>query len=267
MFKDRPWNIVNSGLMVALHLAALAAFFMPFQKVYLLLFLGHYFWFGFGSSLYYHRCLTHRSFELAVPLHLFFLLGSLIGLGGDPIAWVAIHRYHHTHTDVPDDSHSPREGFWYAYLFWHMKMDMQQVEKWKSTTEDLKKFWFIRWAQGNGPTVVLHTSYALMIYYFFGAAGLLYGFYLPIALSYQFCWMLIASLCHLPNLGERRADTLDLSRNIWWLGPLSFGESFHNNHHEKPRRLRAGLSWYEMDMTAALIGFLEKIGLAKAVVR
>ncbi len=267
MFKDRPLNLVNTVLMLALHIAAIGAFFTPFQKSYLLLFLVHYLWFGFGSSLYYHRCLTHRSFELSTPLHLFFLLGALVGLGGDPIGWVAIHRYHHTHTDVEGDTHSPREGFWYAYLFWHMRMDMKQVEKWQAHTEDLQKFWFIRLAQGNLPTVLIHTSYALMIYFAFGVPALLYGFYLPLALSYQFCWMLIASLCHSPSLGERSAETPDQSRNIWWLGPFSFGESFHNNHHEKPRRMRAGLKWYEMDLTAGLVNFLKKIGLAKAVVR
>ncbi len=267
MFKNRPWNLVNSGLMIALHLAAFAAFFTPFQNSFLVLFFIHYLWFGLSSSLYYHRCLTHRSFELPVPLHMFFLIGGLVGLGGDPVTWVAIHRYHHTHTDIAEDSHSPRDGFWYSYLFWTMKMDMKQVAKWQTSTEDIKSFWFIRLAQGSLPSLLIHSIYALIVYFIFGWPSLLFGFYLPLALSYQFCWMLIASLCHLPSLGKRKANTPDQSQNIWWLGPLSFGESFHNNHHEKPRRLRLGFAWYEIDISAWLVGVLERLGLAKAVVR
>lgn len=267
MFKNRPWNLINSALMLGIHLAAFGAFFMPFHKRYFFLLLFHYLWFGYASSLYYHRCLTHRSFELTTPLHLFFLLGGLIGLGGDPVNWVAIHRYHHSHSDIPEDSHSPKDGFWYAYAAWQMKMDMSIVAKWKNLTEDLQKFWFIRLAQGNLPTFIAHTTYAFIIFQFFGVSGLLYGFYLPLALSYQFCWMLVASLCHLPQFGERKSETHDQSRNIWWLGPLSFGESFHNNHHKNPRRLRVGVQWFEMDLTARSVSILEKLGLAKSIVR
>ncbi len=267
MFKDRSWNFVNSGLMLGIHLAALSALFMPIQKFYFILFFVHYVWFGYSSSLYYHRCLTHRSFEISTPLHIFFLLGGLIGLGGDPISWVAIHRYHHAHADQDDDAHSPQKGFWYAYLLWQMKMDMKQIQLWQKACDDLRKFWFIRLAQGNLPTLIVHSIYALMIYHLFGGAALLFGFYLPLVLSYQFFWMLIASLCHHSKFGVRAANTKDQSRNIWWLGPFSFGESFHNNHHEMPKKLRVGKRWFEWDLTARTVELLESIGLAKSIVR
>lgn len=267
MFKNSPLNFVNTAVIISIHLAALAAFLTPFNKVYIFLFIFHYLWFGFSSSLYYHRCLTHRSFELSVPLQIFFLIGGMIGLSGDPVAWVAIHRYHHSNPDIPEDSHSPRDGFLYSYLTWQMKIDLKQVDKWSLNSEDIKKIWFIRLAQGVIPSAIVHTSYMVVIYLLFGLPGLLYGFYLPLVLTYQFCWMLIASVCHSPRFGSRRANTPDDSRNVWWLTPVSFGESFHNNHHEKPRRFRHGLNWYDIDFTAWLVLFLEKIKLAKYLVR
>jgi fatty-acid desaturase len=248
-------------------MASLAAFFFTFKTVYIPLMVFHYLWFGLASSLYFHRCLTHRAFELAKPLHFFFMLGGLIGLGGDPVQWAGIHRYHHSHSDIPEDSHSPREGFLYAYVLWHMRMDMKQVEEWTKFADDLKQLRYVRWARGLGPSTVLHGAYVVFIFSQFGLPGLLYGFYLPLALSYQFCWMLIASLCHMEKFGSRRADTPDTSRNIWWLAPVSFGESFHNNHHESPRRFRHGLRWYDIDFTSWVVICLEKLGLAKSVVR
>lgn len=267
MFKDKPWNMVYAATMIGIHLAALMAFFFPFKSVYLFLGIFHYLWFGYASSLYYHRCLTHRSFELPIPLHIFFLFGGLIGLGGDPIQWVAIHRYHHSHSDAEDDTHSPTVSFFYAYMLWHMRMDLNQVEKWTSKAEDLKRLWYVRWARGVGPSALIHGLYALVIFWQFGLAGVLWGLYLPLVLSFQFCVMLIASLCHMPAFGTRRADTPDRSRNILWLAPFSFGESFHNNHHENPRRLRNGQRWFEMDLTAWTVFVFEKLGLAKSLVK
>ncbi len=267
MFKYSPWNIVNTCVIVAIHLAALASIFMPLHKIYFLLFIANYLWFGFSSSLYFHRYLTHRSFELVLPLQLFFLLGGLIGLGGDPTVWVSIHRYHHSHADVDADSHSPLDGFWYSYIFWQMKIDLRQVEKWKYLSDDLKKMWPVQLAQGIIPSALAHLAYAALIYSQVGLPGLLFGLYLPLVMSYQFCWMLIASLCHTTRFGVRNHNTPDLSRNICWLGPLSFGESFHNNHHENPRRLRHGRSWFDIDLTAWFVILLEKLKLAKSIVK
>ena len=51
----------------------------------------------------------------------------------------------------------------------------------------------------------------------------------------------------------RRFDVEDHSTNVFWLSLLSFGESWHHNHHAFPRSAVHGLRWWEVDPTAWLI--------------
>ena len=61
----------------------------------------------------------------------------------------------------------------------------------------------------------------------------------------------INSVCHF--FGSRRFEVDDHSTNVFWLAPLSFGESWHHNHHAFPRSAMHGLRWWEVDPTAWVI--------------
>jgi len=75
----------------------------------------------------------------------------------------------------------------------------------------------------------------------------------------------INSICHL--WGRCRFASRDESRNVWWLSWLSFGESWHNNHHAFPSSAFHGLRRTEIDPGGWLILLLERVGLAWNVVR
>ena len=75
----------------------------------------------------------------------------------------------------------------------------------------------------------------------------------------------INSLCHF--FGRRTFETKDESRNLAWLSVLSFGESWHNNHHAFPTSAEHGMRRWQIDSSAAVIRLLEKLGLAWDVVR
>jgi fatty-acid desaturase len=75
----------------------------------------------------------------------------------------------------------------------------------------------------------------------------------------------INSLCHF--FGRRRFETEDESRNLLWLAPFSFGESWHNNHHAFPTSAEHGMRKWEIDPSALVIRTLERLGLAWDVVR
>jgi len=75
----------------------------------------------------------------------------------------------------------------------------------------------------------------------------------------------INSLCHF--FGRSRFPTGDESRNLAWLAPFTFGESWHNNHHAFPTSAAHGLRRWELDISAAVIWAMERVGLVWDVVR
>ena len=77
----------------------------------------------------------------------------------------------------------------------------------------------------------------------------------------------INSICHF--WGRRNFRSSDESRNVWLLSLISFGESWHNNHHAFPTSAFHGMRRLEaaMDPGGWVITGLEKLGLAWKVVR
>jgi stearoyl-CoA desaturase (delta-9 desaturase) len=268
MFRNKPLNPPFVLLLVGLHVAALAALlFFPMRRIDLVILGVNFLWFGFASSVFYHRGLTHRGYQMVFPLKLFFLLGGLAGFGGAPLQWAAIHRYHHQHSDLPDDVHSPKDGVFYAYMGWCARRDSAMVAELVTRhARDLSREGYLRFFSHPVIGLVPHALYACILFAWLGLGGLLWGLYVPILLSFNFAWMLIASLCHLPGLGSRAMETPDQSRDIGWLGFLTFGESFHNTHHAYPPRVRFGTRWYDVDASQGLIWLLERLGLVWDVV-
>jgi fatty-acid desaturase len=61
---------------------------------------------------------------------------------------------------------------------------------------------------------------------------LLFGFIVPAALS-LYMESNINIFCHSPGYGYRNFDTKDQSRNVSLLAWITWGQGWHNNHHEK----------------------------------
>jgi stearoyl-CoA desaturase (delta-9 desaturase) len=97
-------------------------------------------------------------------------------------------------------------------------------------------------------------------------SAVLWGGLVRIFLLHHVTWS-INSVCHF--FGRRRFDVDDESRNVFWLAPLSMGESWHHNHHAFPTSAFHGLRFWERlaDPTGVLIALLEKLGLVWNVVR
>ena len=93
--------------------------------------------------------------------------------------------------------------------------------------------------------------------------GALWGGAVRIFLLHHVTWS-INSVCHF--FGSRRFDVDDHSTNVFWLAPLSFGESWHHNHHAFPRSAMHGLRWWEVDPTAWVIRTMKATKLAWNVV-
>ena len=235
---------------------------------------------GLGITVGFHRHLTHRAFKTTRWVRgVFAALGSA-AIEGPVIAWVADHRKHHAFTDVPGDPHSPHvdhgvglrgalRGLLHAHVGW-LFIHTQRGNK-ERYAPDLISDPTIRFIDR---TFVLWVVIGLAAPFALGVAiggslvtgltGMLWGGLVRVFLLHHVTYS-INSLCHF--FGRRRFDTGDESRNLLWLAPLSFGESWHNNHHAFPTSAHHGMRLWEVDPSALVILGLEKTGLAWDVVR
>src|SRR5436309_14347330 len=71
----------------------------------------------FSTTIYLHRCATHRALTLHPAVAWLFRFALWITTGLSRKEWVAVHRKHHAFTDEDGDPHSPRlKGFWAVQL-------------------------------------------------------------------------------------------------------------------------------------------------------
>jgi stearoyl-CoA desaturase (Delta-9 desaturase) len=235
---------------------------------------------GLGVTVGFHRYLTHRSFKTGKAVRAILAILGSAAIEGPVTAWVADHRKHHAFSDKEGDPHSPHvghEGGWkgalkglvHAHMGW-LFIHTQRGAK-KRYAPDLVKDpviswvdrWFLAWALG-GLLVAFALGYAIGGTLTAALTGLLWGGGVRMLVVHHVTYS-INSLCHF--FGRRRFETDDHSRNLLWLAPFSFGESWHNNHHAFPTSASHGMSRWPVDPSWLVIRALEAVGLAWDVVR
>ncbi len=239
-----------------------------------------YFATGLGVTVGFHRLFTHRSFATSRPMRAIFgVLGSA-AIEGPVISWVADHRKHHAFSDRKGDPHSPHvdhgrgwsgavKGLLHAHVGW-LFIHTQRGAKARYAPDLIKdpvmKFvdrTFLAWALG-GLAAAFCLGFAIGGTLRAGLTGLLWGGGVRMLVVHHVTYS-INSLCHF--FGRRDFDTPDESRNLLWLAPFTFGESWHNNHHAFPTSAAHGMRRHEIDFSAMVIRALESVGLVWDVVR
>jgi stearoyl-CoA desaturase (Delta-9 desaturase) len=207
------------------------------------------------------------------------VLGSA-AIEGPVISWVADHRKHHAFSDQEGDPHSPHvghgggwrgaiKGLAHAHMGWlfiHTARGAHERYARDLIQDPVVSFvnrTFLVWALG-GLGLAFWLGWAIGGTFYAALTGLLWGGGVRMLVVHHVTYS-INSLCHF--FGRRRFPTDDESRNLLWLAPLTFGESWHNNHHAFPTSAMHGMRRWEIDPSAAVILVLEKLGLVWDVVR
>lgn len=281
---SRVEKVANLGAVVVPFAATIAAIVLLWNSLVspadLAIAMVMYLLTAIGITVGFHRLLTHRSFQTSKPVeYVFAALGSM-AVQGPVISWVADHRKHHAHTDEEGDPHSPHvgheggmrgvlAGLWHAHSGW--LMSTQGRADWKRYAPDLYEDLGMRTISRRFVSLVFLSLAipALAGYLVSGtlagaATGLLWGGLVRIFFVHHVTWS-VNSVCHF--LGSRRFETDDRSTNVFWLALPSLGESWHHNHHAFPRSAVHGLKRWELDPSALVISTMEKLGLARNVVR
>ncbi|MDQ3620193.1 MAG: fatty acid desaturase [Actinomycetota bacterium] len=232
---------------------------------------------GMGVTVGFHRLFTHKSFEASRGLKLALAIGGSFAVQGSVLSWVAAHRRHHAYSDREGDPHSPHldegpglrgvvRGLWHAHIGWLTSPEKTDIERWAPDLlkdPDLVKIdrWFPRLSVLSFTLPAL-IGVAVTRSLWGGIAAFIWGSLVRVFFLHHVTWS-INSICHF--YGERPFKSLDFSTNNWVLAIISFGESWHNNHHAFPTSARHGIGRGQIDVSAGLISLFEKLHLATKV--
>ncbi len=219
---------------------------------------------GIGTTVAYHRSLTHRAVVLHPAIEGVLVFLAIYNGSGNPLTWVANHRYHHANSDTSRDMSSPHHGgFWWAHLRWLWQSDQASPQRY---CPDLLARRYARWGRLQPLILALSLLAGLALWPFLGLLGALAAclwlgpLRLVFALHVQAS---VNSLCHLGPMDAEHGS----GRNVGWLAffHMGQGENWHANHHRVASDPRLGRSWWQLDAGWWVIALLGRCGLASKI--
>jgi stearoyl-CoA desaturase (delta-9 desaturase) len=229
-----------------------------------------------GVTIGFHRYFTHGAFKATRALRIGLAVTGSMAMQGPIIGWVADHRRHHAYADREGDPHSPwlfgtsatalAKGFWHAHMGWMFRREMTNAARFAPdllADPDIQRV--NRWFPALTVVTLVTPAVAggLITWSWWGAlTAFFWAGLVRVAVLHHITWS-VNSICHM--IGERPFEARDKSANFWPLAILSMGESWHNSHHADPTCARHGVRRGQLDISARLIWFFEKLGWATAV--
>ena len=227
----------------------------------LLLALGMYAMVGLSITAGYHRFFSHKSYEAAPAVQLFYALFGAMAAQNSILQWSAAHRLHHQYVDRDWDPYSIKRGFWWAHIVWIFYR--HDAPDYAANAPDLMKNPIVMWQHRWYKTILIVGGFGLpaAIGAMFGdpIAGLLWGAFLRLAVIHHTTFF-VNSLAHF--WGKRTYNADVSARDNWAVALLTLGEGYHSFHHRFPADFRNGLRWFHWDPAKWFITALRATGLA-----
>lgn len=248
---------------------------------------------GVGVSVGLHRHFSHRAFEARPALRAALGVLGAMAAQGHVVYWVSLHRMHHAASDQPGDPHSPQpcawgaapaaggqrgtgeptapsrlRAFWQGHIGWVLRHDVPKPQRYarELLADPLARRLVQHYRACVALGVLLPAAVgALALFSSHGLlAGAAFGAYwggvVRIALGHHVIWA-INSWCH--TGGRRVHDTTDHSGNVAALALISWGESWHNQHHAQPTSARFGQGWRQPDIGWWMVRSFVALGWAR----
>jgi stearoyl-CoA desaturase (Delta-9 desaturase) len=218
---------------------------------------------GLSITLGYHRLFSHLTFHAKWPVKVWTLLFGAAAFEGSALGWCADHRRHHKHVDHDEDPYDISRGFFHAHIGWLLfRTGPETPLTW---VRDLQKDRLAWWQHQYYVPIAVFMSFVLPT-----AVGWLYGG--PVAALGAFLIAGVArivfvhhmtfcinSLCHW--IGDRPYSSKCSARDSFLMAIFTFGEGYHNYHHEFQYDYRNGIRPWHFDPTKWTIWLLSKCGL------
>jgi stearoyl-CoA desaturase (delta-9 desaturase) len=259
---------VTAWLFGSIFLAFIGFFVCEVHAKTLLLGFILYYLGGIGITSGYHRLWSHRSFDAKGIAKIPLMLAGSSTFEGSVISWCRDHRAHHRYTDTNKDPYNAKRGFWYSHMGWLIwKRDSWGTEYYTEAEVDISDLvadpiltfqhkYYPYFALGLGivmPTLIAGLGWGDWL------GGLFIGGFAK-AVFIQHATFFINSLAHW--WGDFTYSDQRTPRDSYLVSLFTFGEGYHNFHHEFPYDYRNGLRWMHYDPGKWLISFLGYFGIA-----
>ena len=218
---------------------------------------------GLGHSIGMHRLLIHRSFKCPRWLEYGLVwLGVLVGMAG-PMGMIRIH-------DLRDwaqrqarchDFFAHRRGFWQdAAWQLHGRLDLRHPPSFR-LEERVAGDPVYRWMERTWMLQQLPVAALLLV--LFGWDGVIWGVALRVTVSLTGHWM-IGHFAHRDGHQTWRVEGAAAQGfDLPWAALITFGESWHGNHHAFPGSARLSQRPGEIDPGWWVLQLLARLGLAR----
>jgi len=254
-------NWIHTAILIPTPLIALYGVLYITPSKYTIIFtLFYYFLTGIGITAGYHRLWAHKAFSAREPTKFILLMLGTGAVQGSLRWWARDHRAHHRYTDTDKDPYNAQRGFWYSHMGWMlMKQDPSKIG-WASI-EDLNQDPWIRWQHKHYPAlaVFMGVVFPTLVCCLWGDiwGGYFYAGILRQVLVHHNTFM-VNSLAHFWGLAPFADE--HTPRDSILTALLTFGEGYHNFHHEFPSDYRNAIKFYQYDPTKWVITALSYIG-------
>jgi stearoyl-CoA desaturase (Delta-9 desaturase) len=220
----------------------------------------YYFVTGLSITAGYHRLFSHRAYQTHPVVKFLYLCFGAGAVQNSCLKWSSDHRIHHLHVDTPNDPYNINEGFFHAHMGWIM---LKETNTKMDNVPDLKADPLVMWQ---------HRNYLLLAVIFGAVVPTIIGYFLGSALGgfalggigrlvfVHHCTFFINSLCH--YMGAQPYSDTHTARDSGFIALFSYGEGYHNFHHEFQADYRNGIRWWQFDPSKWLIASLASIKLA-----
>ena len=210
-------------------------------------------WFLFGSLIAFllinklggeiglHRYFCHRSFTTSKFWHYAMLTTASLNCFGPPIAWVGVHRKHHTEADTGDDPHG-KQAAWRVWLTaWKpFQIDIKYIKDMLRDKDQMFVYKYYFWLIGFVWLSLFFINWQIPIFLIS----------LPSVISFHLAG-LVNTVCHIT--GDKPYETKDNSYNNKWVNMITLGSGLHNTHHAFPTSWDNRKKTGDIDLPAIII--------------
>jgi len=221
---------------------------------------------GLGHSLGMHRLLIHRAYETPRWIeYLFVYLGTLVGMAG-PMGMMRTH-------DLRDwaqrqtgchDFFGHRRGFWTdAFHQMHCRIALARPPRFE-IEDRVAKDPFYRFLEATWRWQQL--PWAIAFFLVGGWSWVFWGIALRVFVSLTGHWMVGHFAHNDGHQGWRVEGAAVQGYNVRWVGLITFGESWHANHHAFPGSAKLGLEFGQADPGWWTLLVMKRLGLAWNIV-